>query len=99
MAVMSESFHQVGNVTTDKPGVTFYPVSTGNPVEKDATVYLFRFSEPTNVNMEYNGTFAIAVDLVGFKNVSVKTTYPFDRVLKDIANECRRIAVAFKPYV
>lgn len=99
MAVMPKTFHQVGEVTTDRPEVTFYPSSTGNPVEKDATVYIFRFSQPTMVNMQYDGTFAISLDLAGFRNVSINTTYPFDRLLNDVANEVQRIAIAMKPHL
>ncbi len=99
MAIMPKSFKQVGSVTVNEPDMGFKVISTDQWVEKDATVYIFRFSKPTYVNMEFHGTFAIVLDLTGFKNVSVKTTYPSDRALTDIANEVRRIAVALKPYL
>ena len=76
MSVMPRSFEQVGVMQTSETDIAYQIIATGQPVQKDALVYVFKFSKPTYVNVEYVGTFPIVLDLAKIKNKSVVTDSP-----------------------
>ena len=96
---MPESFDQVGKIITSEKDVGVAVVRTNKPVEKNAILWIFQFTKPTYVEMEYHAVFEIVLDLGGFKNTGFHTHYPFGRVLGDIHKETNKLVTSLNPFL